>query len=265
MHFKSMLLISLILTPAGPVLFAGKPDQSIPVSVEFRDDAVGDRIRSDGVPLYLHQEQGVSAYISISSGVMSFRTCTSSKPNLPCVGRATSLDFGDLAEDILGTAAHPGDTALGLPFTTDVLSTSWVVTPRDENDDVLDGGLLSIMQPGETRLGGLKINFRDPYEELYTIRFSPQNWPDSSRVLITFLGGNLSCQGEGDCASWTVEAVTGAFTDPGNTCCPYNEIQDVGTLVSQNVNDEGDYHLPFKITLTVLPAASGGGKGGGKR
>ena len=42
---------------------------------------------------------------------------------------------------------------------------------------------------------------------------------------------------------------------------------DVVTLISNNANDEGDYHMPFEMRVTVLPQESddGGGKGGPKK
>lgn len=257
-----MLLSTSLFLAFGQLVLLGGPNQSIPVRVKFRD-AVNDRIQSDGNPLYLDADQGVSASIDSASGQFSLRTCVSTNPNRPCVGRASYLDFTSSAEDILGDQALPGSDGLGLPFAADIVASSWVLTPRDENDEVLAGGLLSMVQPGEVRLGGLKINFRNSSGDLYTIRFSPQNWPDSSRVLITFLGGDLNCQVEGACASWRVESFTGRFTDPSDLCCAYTEIMDVGTLVSENANDEGDYHLPLSITITALPKSSDGGSGGG--
>ena len=176
--------------------------------------------------------------------------------------------------DVLGDAALPGPTALGLPFDSASIKAGFVLNPIDENATPLSGGMFAITNPGEQRLGRLKVNFRDSSDTLYTIRYKPfapeqvpgASLPDSDWVLITFLGGSFDCQGTGDCAVWTVGSLTGTFADPSSLCCPETAIQDIGTLLSENANDEGDYHLPFLVTVTVLPASadSGSGTGGGK-
>jgi hypothetical protein len=44
----------------------------------------------------------------------------------------------------------------------------------------------------------------------------------------------------------------------------WHQLDDIGTLKSDNSNDEGDYHLPFSMTVTALPqSADDGGSGGG--
>ncbi len=250
---------------------AGKPQPDVPVQVEFRNAAT-DRITSDGDPLYVNGDR-VDTYLDASDGFLVFRGCSSSRKN-PCVPRQLHLDFAQSAVDVLGDAALPGPTALGLPFDASSIKAGFVLNPINENATPLSGGMLAITTPGEQRLGRLKVNFRDSADTLYTIRYKPlapeqaagSALPDSDWVLITFLGGSFDCQGTGDCAAWTVESLNGTFTDPSSLCCPETELQDIGTLLSENVNDEGDYHLPFQMTVTVLPAVadSGSGTGGGK-
>lgn len=263
-----VLIIAVLSTIPG---WAGKT-QTFPVEVVFRD-AAGDGIQSDGLGAYVDGLDGVHAQIIDDRGRLSFQACRADrKAGVECPGpRNLFFDFGYPANDVLGAAADPGPTSLGLPFVSGVVDSGMAVNLIDVNDEYLPDGLLGMTEVGEQLLARLKSNFRDAGDVLYTVRFRPGTETDSNWVLVTYLGGQIPCGDTTPCASWTVEAWTGAFTDPADMCCPMHELYDIGTLVSSNTNDEGDYHLPFLITITALPDSGdsggpggGGGGGGGK-
>ncbi len=256
------LLVAAMLPTSG---WAGKTQQ-FPVQVVFRD-AAGDAIQSDGQGAYVDGVDGVQALIIDDRGRLSFHTCVDSgRKKAGCPGpRAVLLDFSRLAGDVLGSAAEPGPTSVALPFITGLAdSLHSAVNLVDINGEWLPDGLLGMTEVGEQLLAGMKVNFTDANGLLFTIRLSENAQPDSNWVLVTYNGGQIPCDDTIPCASWTVEAWTGVFTDPMDMCCPTNELYDIGTLVSDNTNDEGDYHLPFLITITALPqSGDSGGPGGG--
>jgi len=79
-------------------------------------------------------------------------------------------------------------------------------------------------------------------------------FPTSSYLLVTYLGGSLSCSTSNpdDCAVWVVEAVSGDFTPTPAGCCHTNQLQDIAKLVSGSL-DYGSYRMPFQMVVSVLP------------
>jgi hypothetical protein len=75
---------------------------------------------------------------------------------------------------------------------------------------------------------------------MYTMRFTPNLYDNSNYLLATYQGGSLSCTtaDPGKCATWTVE------TSP--------EYGDIAEFVA-GTTDYGQFHVPFKITVSVLP------------
>ena len=280
---KPLTLLAIVafmafLTATLFSVWAAKPSNTIAVEVTFRD-APGDGIRSDGGGVYIHGVDQVRAEITNADGRLQFAACSSSaksKTSCPDSGtRVLFYDFSELADDILGPSAFPGMGSVGLPFQLDSFGFSdgnMGVRVRDMNGDPLPEGLLGMVE-GETRLATMKsnFNFRDG-GLIYTVRFRPANEPDSHWVLVTRLEGEVACSETTACAEWTVEALTGTFPDPtGGACCPTTQLHDIATLLSDNTNDEGDYHLPFQITIRTLAqsdddggSGGGGGKGKGK-
>jgi len=179
------------------------------------------------------------------------------------------FDFWDRVDD-------PGPNSLGLPVGW-VDSAGWVqkaymlFAPVDIFGNALPDGLLG-MAEGEQLLAKGLINFRDVNQPtpqgglLYTIRFKPNSWVDSNWLLMTRHVGEFPCDESVLCASWTIEALNGTPDPASDNCCNYSPLEDIGTLKSDNSNDEGDYHLPFSITVTALPQQpdDGGGGGNGK-
>ncbi len=260
------LVVAVLFPNSG---WAGKT-QKYPVEIVFRD-ASDDGIQSDGLGAYVDGVDGVRAQIIDDRGRLDFSACRASrKDNVACPGlRRIFFDFSNPATDALGAAADPGPTSLGLPFVSGLADSGMAVNLVDVNEEYLADGLLGMSEVGERRLARSKSNFKDSNGVLFTVRFRPGNEPDSNWVLVTYLGGQVPCDDSTPCASWIIEAWTGTFTDPMDMCCPTHELYDIGTLVSDNTNDEGDYHLPFLMTVTVLPESEdgggpGGGKGGGK-
>ena len=224
-----------------------------PVELVFRD-APDDRIQSDGLGPYVDGVDGVGAQINGDRGRLQFFACLSSATDCPGP-RSILFDFTD-------QASLPGPNSLGLPFDSGLVDSGFAINLIDINDEYLADGLLG-MTEGEQLLARLKSNFRDQNDLLYTVRFRPGSELDSNWVLVTSLGGQISCSDSVPCASWTIETWQGVFTDRSDMCCPTNELDDIGTLISDNSNDEGDYHLPFSITITALPQSDGGGGDGG--
>ena len=256
MRHKSMAIVlglagslGLVLAPltAGP---AGKgpspPD--VPLQITFSNSADPlDRIMSVGSATYTDGEPGVRAFID-SNGWVNFGTCLPTKGNksgCPSPERFIFLDYRSQA-----TAGMP------LPFQTETVPANFVVSPHDSSGTShLAGGFRSIMNlPGETRLSGMKVNYPGGDATSYTLRFSPIMYPESSHLLVTYLGGSLTCSTSNPdtCAVWVVEAIAGAFTPNPPGSCPTDELQDIAKLVSGTM-DFGAYHMPFQMVVSVLP------------
>ena len=77
---------------------------------------------------------------------------------------------------------------------------------------------------------------------LHTVRFTPNMYPNSDYLLVTCQGGILSCTtaDPSQCATWTVEASS-----------YYGDIAEFVT--GDNSKDYGQFHMPFRITVSVLP------------
>jgi hypothetical protein len=236
-----------LLFGTAPV-FAGKPvpPTNTPVKVTFRN-APTDRLLSYAAATYVNGETGVQALISASTGWVVLTTCFAGKgKGCASQGRYQIFDFGDSAD------------GLSAPFPTPTIAPGVMEIWPFEADGVTFAakGFLEVMgTPGETRLAGMKINF--PVDgNGYTVRFTPNMYPGTNYMLVTFLGGSASCTTANPslCASWSVETFTGTFTPSPFTCCWTNSLEDIGKLVTMsNSVDYGRFHLPFKITVTVLP------------
>ncbi len=113
--------------------------------------------------------------------------------------------------------------------------------------------------PGEQRLAGMKANFRDAsgsssVGSAFTLRFTPNFYSESNFLLVTYLGGSLSCGGDTPCASWSVEALDGAVDPAQPYCCKVSNLQAIAALPNEdNSIYYGTFHMPFKLTVTVLP------------
>lgn len=243
----AMCLASVVTT----VAVAGKRTPDIPVKVTFRNATLPpDRMLSVGSPTYVNGEPGVLATISGSSGRLLLNTCFNSKGGKTCAsqGRYEAFDYN-----------QPANALLPLPFPTPTAAPATLQVWTFEQDGVtfLARGFLDVMNvPGETRLGGMNVNF--PVNGAgYTLRFTPNMYPTSNYLLVTYLGGSTSCTtaNPSACASWSVEAGSGSFAPyPNSSCCWTTSLQDIGELVTMdNSADYGQYHMPFKITVSVLP------------
>jgi hypothetical protein len=230
---------------------AGKPPANISVKVTFRNaTAPADRVLSVGSPTYANGETGVQAWINSSTGGLVLNTCITLRGGKSCSsqGRYHDFDYGD-----------PANLLLPLPFSTPTIAAAVFEVAPFEADGVtiLPRGLLDVMHtPGETRLGRMKVNF--PVDGSgYTLRFTPNMYSTSSYLLVTYLGGTTSCTAANpaDCANWSVETVNGSFTPyPDSSCCWTTSLDDIAELVTMNNSaDYGQFHMPFKFTVSVLP------------
>jgi hypothetical protein len=239
-----------LFLPAIDAAPAGKggspPDVPLRITLRNATDPL-DRIMSVGPATYTDGEPGVRAFID-SSGWVNLGTCLPTKGNkLGCTsqGRFNFLDYR------LQVAA-------GLPLSsqTESVPANFVVSPLDSSGTShLSGGFRSIMNvSGETRLSGMKVNYPGGDGMSYTLRFSPNMYPESSSLLVTYLGGSLTCSTSNpdDCAVWVVEAFTGSFTPNPSGSCPTDQLQDIAKLVSGTM-DFGAYHVPFQMVVSVLP------------
>jgi hypothetical protein len=253
---KQLLLCAFLITSAVSAQpgknktggGGGKKTENIPVKITF-ENREGDRLLSVGGETYTDGQDGVVAVIEGGTGYVRLDTCDRQRPKDPCLstGRVQLFDY----------TSHVAGPNLN---ETHVAGGSWVIHPRDAALARLPGGFRDITNfPGETMLSGMKVNYMveypDGYQD-YTTRFAPLMFPDTNFVLITFQGGVLDCtsaNGE-SCASWTVEAVEGAFDAQPPDCCAETQLEDIAKLVSwDNSLDFGNYHMPFKLTVTVLP------------
>jgi hypothetical protein len=236
---------------AVPAAKGGFPPD-VPLRITFRNatDPI-DRIMSIGPATYTDGEPGVRAFID-SNGWVNLGTCLPSKGNKPgCTsqGRFNFLDFRS-------------QVRAGLPLSsqTESVPANFVVSPLDSSGTRhLSGGFRNIMSlNGETRLSGMKVNYPGTDGNSYTLRFSPNMYPESSHLLVTFFGGSLTCSlsNPDDCAVWVIEAFTGSFTPSPPGSCPTNQLQDIAKLVSETIQatrDFGTFHMPFQMVVSVLP------------
>jgi hypothetical protein len=212
------------------------PTPDTPIQVTFRNAASpADRMLSDNVsPSYSNGYAGVQATIAGSTGSVQLFTCFSSKGSRSCAsqGRAQTFDFRDPFVQYL---APP------VPTTTQGAQMQvWVF--GDDGVTQLAGGFRNVMHyVGEQRRGGSKTNF-EINGTMHTVRFTPNMYANSDYLLVTYLGGSLSCTtaDPGKCAAWTVEASS-----------YYGDVAEFVT--GDNSKDYGQFHMPFKITVSVLP------------
>ena len=219
-------------------VFGAKPAATpdLPIQVTFRNAASpADRLLSDSIsPSYTNGYAGVQATIAGSTGSVQLFTCFSSKGSRNCSsqGRAQTFDFRDPFAQYLPPP---------VPTTTQGAQMQvWVF--GDDGVTQLAGGFRDVMHYiGEQRRAGSKANF-EINGTMHTIRFTPNMYASSDYLLVTYLGGSLSCTtaDPGSCAAWSVEASS-----------YYGDIAEFVT--GDNSNDYGQFHLPFKITVSVLP------------
>jgi hypothetical protein len=225
---------------ADPTVFGAKPVSvpDIPIQVTFRNATLPpDRLLSDSVsPSYTNGYTGVQATIAGSTGSVHLFTCFSSKGGRGCAsqGRAQTFDFRDPLNQYLQPPVSM--------TTQGALMQIWVF--GDDGVTQLPGGFRDVMRyVGDQRRGGSKTNFYIN-GTLYTVRFTPNMYANSDYLLVTYLGGSLACTtaDPSKCATWTVEA--GAADGYG----------DIAEFVrGDNSIDYGQFHMPFKITVSVLP------------
>jgi hypothetical protein len=212
------------------------PTPDIPIQVTFRNaESPADRLLSDGVsPGYTNGYTGVQAVIVASTGSIHLFTCFASRGSKTCSsqGRGQSFDFRDpLAQYV----PPPVQTT-----TQGAQMQIWVF--GDDGVTQLAGGFRDVMGfVGDQRRAGSMTNFTIN-GTMHTVRFTPNMYVNSDYLLVTFLGGSLSCTtaDPGKCASWTVEARS-----------DYGDIAEFVT--GDNSTDYGQFHMPFKVTVSVVP------------
>jgi hypothetical protein len=207
------------------------PTPDIPIQVEFRNaQSPADRMLSDNIsPSYTNGYAGVEARILGNIGYVVLYTC-SFKGACQSTGRGQTFDFRDPFAQFLTPPVQT--TTQGAQMEV------WVI--GDDGVTKLAGGFRDVMHyVGEQRRAGSKTNFSIG-RTLYTVRFTPNVNVNSDYLLVTYQGGSLSCTtaDPAKCATWTVE-----------TSSDYGDIAEfvAGTT------DYGQFHMPFKITVSVLP------------
>jgi hypothetical protein len=214
------------------------PASDTPIQVTFRNaSSPADRILSDSIsPSYTDGYSGVQAKLGGSTGWVQLFTCVAQqvrgKWTCPSQGRGQTFDFTDPLVQYL---APPVPT-----ITQGAQMQLWVFA--DDGVTKLANGFRDLMHyVGEQRKGGSKTNF--PIGGvMHTVRFTPNMYDTSDYLLVTYQGGSLSCTtaDTGKCATWTVEASS--------------YYGDIAEFVSgDNSVDYGQFHMPFKITVSVLP------------
>jgi len=186
---------------------------------------------SDSIsPNYTNGYAGVQARILGNLGYVQLLTCSMSGKGCPSTGRGQTFDLSD-----------PFNLLLTPPIQTTTQGAQlevWVI--GDDGVTKLPGGFRDVMNyVGERRRGGSKTNFYMG-RRLYTVRFTPNVNVNSDYVLVTYHGGSLSCTkaDPSTCATWSVE------TSP--------DYGDIAEFVA-GATDYGQFHMPFKITVSVLP------------
>jgi hypothetical protein len=214
------------------------PASDTPIQVTFRNASLpADRILSDGIsPSYTDGYLGVQAKLGASTGRVELFTCVvqqvRGQRTCSSQGRGQTFDFTD---PLVQYRAPPVPT-----ITQGAQMQTWVFA--DDGVTQLANGFRDLMHyAGEQRKGGSKTNF--PIKGVtHTVRFTPNMYDASDYLLVTYLGGSLSCTTAepGTCATWTVEASS--------------YYGDIAEFVSgDNSVDYGQFHMPFKITVSVLP------------
>lgn len=245
---KKLVFVCLCLLLVSPA-YAGKVKF---ISAEATFDPNG-LIRGDGdstVPYIdgTEDENGIPIRVRIdpATGRFSLETYERNSPSFPWEGRPIVFEF------ISPPVGAPDSVALGAPAGPHPTAIQLFLAVKDMSGTVdYPGGLLG-MDVDNPLPGNITANFRytpdtDHQNELYTVRFH-LNWSDSSQALVTCTVADA----DGECTEWTIETVSGS---------------EVGTLLSGGSSrDEGDYHLPFLMTITMSSDSSGGsgGNGGGK-
>jgi hypothetical protein len=212
------------------------PTPDTPIQVTFRNATFPeDRLLSDNIsPSYTNGYTGVQAVIAGSTASVHLFTCFPSKGRKGCYsqGRAQTFDFRDPLAQYLQPPV--------LTTTQGTQTQIWVF--GDDGFTLLAGGFRDVMHyAGEQRRAGSKTNF-DIGGTMHTVRFTPNMYANSDYLLVTYLGGSLSCTTADPtkCATWTVEASS-----------YYGDIAEFVT--GDNSTDYGQFHMPFKITVSVLP------------
>jgi hypothetical protein len=243
-------MLAVAVTCAGiltvTVSGAGKPapPPEIPVIVTFRDgSAPADRLKSDGAGSYrngatnLKGVVAVKAVLAGSTGSLQLLTCFAGtgKYAQSCTsqGRYQFFDF---------TAPYVASPPPVQTLLQGAQMQVWIFGPDGVNN--LANGFRDAMgYKGATYWAGSKTNF-EINGVMHTVRFTPNMYANSDYLLVTFLGGSLSCTTSDPtaCATWTVEA--GAANGYG----------DIAELVKgDNSVDYGQFHMPFQITISVVP------------
>jgi hypothetical protein len=225
---------------ASPTVFGAKPVAApdTPIQVTFRNAASpADRLLSDNVsPSYSDGYTGVQARIAGSTGSVQLFTCVSTttrgKTTCNSQGRGQTFDFRDPLAQFL---PPPYPTV-----TQGAQMQIWVFA--DDGVNELANGFRAVMNyVGEQRRAGSKTNF-DINGVMHTVRFTPNMYANSDYLLVTYLRGSLSCStaDPSKCATWSVEASS-----------TYGDIAEFVT--GDNSKDYGQFHMPFRITVSVLP------------
>ncbi len=186
----------------GPGVFGAKANE-IPVTATFRDDAaLPDRIGSDGLGTYI---DGVDHVRAVLDGRGDFDLDTNSTGG-PTV-RTLFLDF-----------RTPASPTANPPFATSTVQ-AFIST---------GAGGLPQMAIGSSTRSKLAVNF-DASGKGWFIRFSPNEYPDTSSVLVSRVSVD----------AWEIEA---APTDIAKLL----SYSTRGKLV---LTDEGNFFMPLRVVV----------------
>jgi hypothetical protein len=259
----SMVMIAVGFVQAGKA--AGKKPQvpTYRVEVEFWN-RIGDRVLSIGNPTYTDGELNASGQIDVSATILPsagnlnlttlYSTFSKGKFTYFSLGRYHFFDFSQPVN-----TQYPLPTNNGWSGGTIAAGATIGMDPfAADGVTLLPNGFRDVMNfVGEQRLARMKVNFSDESKSsIYTLRFTPNSYPDNNYLLVTYLGGALSCEGStgSACASWTVEALNGDVDPNQPYCCRVRTLEDTAPLsTGDNSIYYGKFHMPFKITITVLP------------
>jgi hypothetical protein len=202
---KRFLLIAfasiLVLCGLTAMRSADKPPKEIPVTATFRDYP-GDRIASDGLGPYIEGVDDVYAIIDVRG---DFDMDTGGTPKV--VERLLYLDF-----------TSPASQYVNPPF----------LYGNDSAFMSTGVGDLPLMVVGSSVLSNLAVNF-GAAGRCWFIRFNPEKYPGSTKVLITRLSED----------TWEIEA----------------RLTDIAQLLSYSgkgklvLTNEGYFNMPFKVTV----------------
>jgi hypothetical protein len=236
-----------ILTSAVSAGGKPTPPSDIPVVVTFRDAGTpADRLKSDGAGSYVNGAKNLNGTVTVnavlagSTGSLQLFTCwagtgkNSRYCTSPTPGRYQFFDFSD---PLLVLSPPPAQTIVqGAQMLVWIFGADGVAT-------LANGFRDAMAYPGATYWAGSKTNL-DINGVGHTVRFTPNMYANSDYLLVTYLGGSLSCTTSDPtkCATWTVEA--GAPNGYG----------DIAEFVKgDNSVDYGQFHMPFHVTISVLP------------